>query len=53
VGDLPLVVACGFGEFQAALDAHTLTGGALYHVAGVPGNGAANGIMDRVRAYRC
>jgi len=53
MGDLPLVVACGFEEFLAALGAHTLTGGVLYHVAGAPDPDAVNRAMDTVRAYRC
>ncbi len=53
VGDLPLVVSCGFGQFVDALAKHTLTGGVLYQVNGVPDAVTANRIMDRVRAYRC
>jgi len=52
VGDLPLVVACGYAEFVAALRARALTGGVLYQVAGVPDADGANRTMDQVRAYR-
>jgi len=51
-GDLPLVVQVGFQDFQAALEAHRLTGGVLYKVLGVPDKDAANRTMDVVRAYR-
>lgn len=53
VGDLPLVAGCGHGEFARGLREHTLTGGVLYKVAGVPDADTANRLMDRVRAYRC
>ena len=53
VGDLPLVVACGFDEFAAGLKARSLTGGVLYHVGGVPDADTANRTMDAVRAYCC
>ncbi len=53
VGDLPLVVSCGFEEFVAALGAGSLTGGVLYHVGGAPDAAAANRAMDEVRAWRC
>ena len=51
VGDLPLVVSCLFDDFQRALVEHTLTGGVLYQVEGVPDVDAANRAMDDVRAY--
>ncbi len=51
VGDLPLVCHCGYGEFVAALEKHSLVGGVLYHVGGAPDTDAANRTMDAVREY--
>ncbi len=51
-GNMPLLVSVDFPSFTAALNAHSLTGGALYYVSGVPNPGTANRLMDRVRAYR-
>lgn len=51
-GDMPLLLSVTLPDFAAALDAHALTGGALYHVAGVPDAATANRLMERVRAYR-
>jgi hypothetical protein len=53
VGDLPLVVSCGFGEFVETLRRDQLTGGVLYQVSGVPDAATANRVMERVRDYRC
>jgi hypothetical protein len=52
VGDMPLVVPCGFGEFVEKLRRHQLTGGVLYQVSEVPDSTAANQVMEQVRAYR-
>jgi hypothetical protein len=51
-GDIPLVLACGYEEFSESLNQHTLTGGVLYKVAQCPDVATANGLMDKVRAYR-
>jgi len=52
-GDVPLTIACEYDEFRAALRAHTLPGGVLYNVSGVPSVDEANRLMEKVRAYRC
>jgi hypothetical protein len=51
VGDLPVVVGVGFGDFERALREHRLVGGAFYVVTGVPDVGTANRCMEAVRAY--
>jgi len=51
-GDMPLSASVGYGEFVTALEHHTLTGGVLYYVNGVPDADTANRLMERVRAYR-
>ena len=53
VGDLPLVLSCGFEEFTRALVDGNLTGGVLYKVTDAPDAAAANRVMDEVRAFRC
>jgi len=52
VGNLPLVLQVEFSDFLGALEAHRLSGGAMYKVSGVPNPDLANRIMDRVRDYR-
>jgi hypothetical protein len=51
-GDLPLIVNIPAAEFLAGLDRRTLPGGVFYKVAGEFETGAANRLMERVRAYR-
>lgn len=51
-GDVPLVVNADFAAFQSALHEHRLTGGVFYKVKAVPDLGAANRLMEKVRAYR-
>ena len=51
-GDVPFTVGVSYADFTAALAAHTLTGGVLYHVSGVPDIDTANRMMEQVRAYR-
>ena len=51
-GDVPLVVQTDFDRFVDRLNGHRLRGGVFYKVAGVPGVDAANGCMEKVRAYR-
>jgi hypothetical protein len=51
-GDVPLSLFAPYETFVERLDRHQLPGGVLYQVTGVPDAGAANRLMDRVRAYR-
>jgi hypothetical protein len=52
VGDVPVSLFAPYEGFQQRLDRHTLPGGALYQVLGVPDADAANRLMDKVWAYR-
>lgn len=51
-GDVPLVIGCGFDEFERDLTAGRLPGNVLYSVKGAPSVAAANRLMKKVRAYR-
>jgi len=51
-GDVPFTVGVPYADFTAALAAHTLTGGVLYHISGAPDIETANRVMEQVRAYR-
>jgi len=51
-GDVPFTVGVNYADFIAALTAHTLTGGVLYHVSDVPDVETANRVMEQVRAYQ-
>ncbi len=51
-GDVPIVCNAKFTEFCKALTEHTLVGGVLYDVSGVPDVQAANKWMDMVRGYK-
>jgi hypothetical protein len=51
-GDMPLGSLTSYNAFREALDRHTLPGGVLYHVGGVPSVDDANRLMDWVREYR-
>lgn len=52
-GDVPLVIGCGFDEFERDLTAGRLPGNVLYYlVKGAPSVAAANRLMKKVRAYR-
>lgn len=53
VPDLPFVVQIGYADFVARLEQHSLTGGVFYQVQDPVEASVANGLMDRVRAYRC
>lgn len=52
VGELPLIVDCGYDDFSSALMSRSLIGGVLYVVTDVPNADEANSIMDKVRCYR-
>jgi len=51
-GEVPLVVETDVEPFTEKLDRHTLPGGVLYKVRGLPDVAAANRLMEKVRAYR-
>ena len=51
-GDTPLIIEADFAAFTRALDDHSLIGGALYNVSGVPDKDTANRTMAAVRKYR-
>jgi hypothetical protein len=51
-GDVPLVVETDVEPFTEKLDRHTLPGGVLYKVRGLPDVAAVNRLMEKVRAYR-
>jgi hypothetical protein len=51
-GDLPLVVPVEYVVFCEKLDRHQLSGGVFYKVQNAPDCGAANRLMETVRAYR-
>jgi hypothetical protein len=52
VGDVPVAVFAPYETFVDRLGRHSLPGGVLYQVQGVPNVDAANRLMDDVRAYR-
>ena len=52
VGDVPVAVFAPYEAFADRLGRHTLPGGVLYQVRGVPSVDAANRLMEEVRAYR-
>ncbi|MGA2618346.1 MAG: hypothetical protein ABSF26_12100 [Thermoguttaceae bacterium] len=51
-GQVPLSCPASFAPFVERLERHTLPGGVLYHVAGVPDADTANRLMEKVRAYK-
>ena len=52
MGDVPVAVFAPYEAFADRLGRHSLPGGVLYQVQGVPSVDAANRLMDEVRAYR-
>ena len=51
-GDVPISVFAEFDQFVGRLGRHTLPGGVLYQVTGVPDTKSANRCMEKVRRYR-
>ena len=51
-GDMPLSVFVNYPAFADALRRHSLPGGVLYHVNGVPDTPTASRLMEQVRSYR-
>jgi hypothetical protein len=51
VGDVPIILAASYDAFAERLRRHTLVGGVLYQVRGVPTVDAANRLMEQVRSY--
>jgi hypothetical protein len=51
-GDVPVSVFAPYEAFRDRLRRHTLPGGVLYQVRGVPSVDVANRLMEQVRAYR-
>ena len=51
VGNMPVSLFAPYEAFLEGLRRHTLPGGVLYQVQGVPDVSAANRCMDLVRVY--
>lgn len=50
-GTLPLLISCTYQELLAGLKEHSLPGGVMYDVSGVPTVYEANKAMELVRSY--
>jgi hypothetical protein len=51
-GDIPLSLFAPYEAFESRLRQHSLPGGVLYQVRGVPDIDTANRLMEQVRAYQ-
>jgi len=50
--DVPLSCYAPYADFVERLEKHSLPGGVIYNVTGVPDVATANRLMEQVRAYR-